>query len=391
VRIRPHYSRWPRITPNLGRGSIEDKINAFFELDWVKRGDPEILFIKRAANKYDKWTGHIAFPGGGRDPEDEDDYSAAIRETWEEVGIDLRVQSSLALPAGNLAQTVITASWGEKPLMVYCPFVFLITTPNLPALRTQPREVASAHWVPIRSLLDPKFRTYWFQDVSSRTSRSDYGMTKAAHRILTGKMMFAAIRLHPSESKFTTETVEYAGKMPELESLTTTDITVPLLGARQKIYKFEDTGETLLLWGLTLSVVGDFLDMLPPHDAINQFVYPTFTALDIRFFLWIMSYNYRRQKVLEAQKALEKTNLPDADPGSNLVMWTSEDGVSEERYYGRIRADIQGRRGKVAFGLLPGYYPIIRHAVIAALVTRAGLAAGLTAILITFVYRRWAS
>ena len=387
VRIRPHYTCWPRASADLGHGSVQEKLNAFFDLDWVKHGDPEILFIKRAANKNDKWTGHIAFPGGRRDPEDEDDYSTAIRETWEEVGIDLREQSSYALPAGNMSQTVITESWGEKPLMVYCPYVFIITTPNLPSLRLQPREVASAHWVPIRSLLDPKFQTYWFQDVSSRSSRQESGMKKAITRMLTGDMMFAAVRLYPSESKFATEIAEYSAKTPELKSLISNNITVPLSFARSRIHKFEDTGETLLLWGLSLSVVGDFLDMLPPYDAITQFVYPTFTALDARLLIWIMTYNYRKRKARETQQLIETKSVPAPEPGSNLVLWTSEDGITEKRYYGRLLAEIHGRRGKTAFGLMPGYYPIMRRAVTAAILTRAGLM-GLAALILAFVYRK---
>src|ERR1700760_3788257 len=117
IRIRPHYRYTPTTFALPEGGTVPEKLDDFFAQDWVQHGDPEVLFIKRASNERDKWTGHIAFPGGRRDPEDEDDYSTAIRETWEEVGIDLREQSSYALPAGNISQTVITESWKEKALM----------------------------------------------------------------------------------------------------------------------------------------------------------------------------------------------------------------------------------------------------------------------------------
>ena len=52
-------------------------------------GDPELLMIKRAEFEQDPWSGHIACPGGRMDPTDRDLEHTAIRETWEETGIDL--------------------------------------------------------------------------------------------------------------------------------------------------------------------------------------------------------------------------------------------------------------------------------------------------------------
>jgi len=51
--------------------------------------DTEMLFIKRSEKKGDPWSGHMAFPGGHRDPVDTDLKAAAIRETFEEIGLDL--------------------------------------------------------------------------------------------------------------------------------------------------------------------------------------------------------------------------------------------------------------------------------------------------------------
>ncbi|CAM9763641.1 unnamed protein product, partial [Heterosigma akashiwo] len=48
----------------------------------------EILFIKRAVNKRDRWSGHVAFPGGKSDP-GETKIGTAIRECQEEIGLDL--------------------------------------------------------------------------------------------------------------------------------------------------------------------------------------------------------------------------------------------------------------------------------------------------------------
>src|SRR5262245_41364530 len=51
--------------------------------------EPELLFIERARREGDPWSGHMAFPGGRRDPKDTDLAATAARETHEEVGLGL--------------------------------------------------------------------------------------------------------------------------------------------------------------------------------------------------------------------------------------------------------------------------------------------------------------
>ena len=93
--------------------SFKDILDAFFEQDWVQHGEPELLFIKRATRVGDKWTGHVALPGGKRDPEDLDDQVTAVREAMEEVGIDLSYAHAMSV--GNLPQRIVTTSWGKVP------------------------------------------------------------------------------------------------------------------------------------------------------------------------------------------------------------------------------------------------------------------------------------
>ncbi len=117
IRIRPTYSHWPSSsTPNSQINTqepISRQLNNFFSQQWSRHGDPEILFIKRAARSGDRWTSHVALPGGKRDPEDVDDKATAVRETIEEVGIDL--SEGHALFVGNLPERVVTTSWGKVP------------------------------------------------------------------------------------------------------------------------------------------------------------------------------------------------------------------------------------------------------------------------------------
>ncbi|KAL9614087.1 MAG: hypothetical protein Q9167_001372, partial [Letrouitia subvulpina] len=116
IRVRPTYPDRPTSVPADccdPTNSVLQRLNTFFAQEWVQRGEPEILFIKRAAREGDRWTSHIALPGGGRDAADVDDRATSVRETNEEVGLDL--QTPHCLPVGNLPQRVITTMWGKTP------------------------------------------------------------------------------------------------------------------------------------------------------------------------------------------------------------------------------------------------------------------------------------
>lgn len=115
LRVRPHFDNWPTGAPakNNHADSTIEALDSFFEQSWVQNGDPEAVFIKRAAREGDRWTSHVALPGGKRDPEDEDDKATAIRETAEEIGLDLT--SPHALFVGNLPERVVSTSWGKVP------------------------------------------------------------------------------------------------------------------------------------------------------------------------------------------------------------------------------------------------------------------------------------
>lgn len=113
IRLRPDVSYWPdssdfASTPSL---SFEDRLKRFFNRAWVQHADPEVLFIKRAARTGDRWTSHVALPGGKREPTDESDWATGTRETLEEVGLDL--DAEYCLPVGNLPERIVTTSWGK--------------------------------------------------------------------------------------------------------------------------------------------------------------------------------------------------------------------------------------------------------------------------------------
>ncbi len=77
-------------------------------------GGPEMLFIKRAEKPGDPWSGHMAFPGGHKDPIDDSLEDAARRETLEETGFSLEGSTYLgaldhqqAQPRGRVLDMLI--------------------------------------------------------------------------------------------------------------------------------------------------------------------------------------------------------------------------------------------------------------------------------------------
>jgi 8-oxo-dGTP pyrophosphatase MutT (NUDIX family) len=101
------------------------------------------LFIHRAERAGDTWSGQIAFPGGRRDPGDADLLATAIRETREEIGVDLSSAERLGVLDDLHPRTPVL------PPVVVRPFVFALT--ELPAI-TLSAEVQGAFWVPFRAL-----------------------------------------------------------------------------------------------------------------------------------------------------------------------------------------------------------------------------------------------
>jgi 8-oxo-dGTP pyrophosphatase MutT (NUDIX family) len=117
-----------------------------------QRTGPELLFIRRAEKPGDPWSGHMAFPGGRHDVTDPDLLATAVRETREEVGLDL----GMARLLGRL-EDVEAMARGVRVGLTITPLVFAID--GDPPLRLQGDEVAEAVWAPMRPLATGEART----------------------------------------------------------------------------------------------------------------------------------------------------------------------------------------------------------------------------------------
>jgi len=109
----------------------------------------EALFIHRAVRAGDTWSGQIAFPGGRREPSDPDLLTTAIRETMEEVGVDLSPVERLGVLDDLYPRTPVL------PPVVVRPFVFALTA--RPPIVLNP-EAQDAFWVSFRALQAPGVR-----------------------------------------------------------------------------------------------------------------------------------------------------------------------------------------------------------------------------------------
>ena len=104
-----------------------------------------LLVMKRTINDLDPWSGHFSFPGGGLKA-GETFYEACIRETKEEVGINL----SNTTFAGYCEDYI---SFYKSGLVVR-PHVF-VTNERHETINCN-FEVDATYWLPVASLINPK-------------------------------------------------------------------------------------------------------------------------------------------------------------------------------------------------------------------------------------------
>jgi 8-oxo-dGTP pyrophosphatase MutT (NUDIX family) len=109
--------------------------------------EESVLLIRRTERETDPWSGHWSFPGGRRDPQDEDLVETALRELAEECGIVLArdcLERSLPLTA---------AGRRVGRVMHVAPFLFGASAELATAL--DPEEAAEALWLPVSWFRDP--------------------------------------------------------------------------------------------------------------------------------------------------------------------------------------------------------------------------------------------
>lgn len=109
-----------------------------------RSSDLDVLFIRRAEYHLDPWSGQVAFPGGRHEPADGDLLDTAMRETMEEIGVELRGRFELLGRLDDLHSPTI-----KLPNVFVRPYVIAVR--DVADFQLS-HEVAEAFWVPLSFL-----------------------------------------------------------------------------------------------------------------------------------------------------------------------------------------------------------------------------------------------
>lgn len=109
----------------------------------VRDGEINIVLTVRA-DTVEHHKNEISFPGGRVDQNDATDFDAALRETWEEIGVP---STSLRL-LGRLDDFRSISGYRVRPFVVQL-------TEDYPEFLPQPDEVSEIIEIPLEHLLDP--------------------------------------------------------------------------------------------------------------------------------------------------------------------------------------------------------------------------------------------
>ena len=253
--------------------------------------------------------------------------------------------------------------------MVLCPFVYLIMRHDIPPLALQPSEIHSAHWVPIRALLSPSLRRTVRSDAMERSNRRGLPGLNLLVRAIAGQMIFGAVKLKPTESLYCSSLPSY---IPENNTPNTLVGTISHMFSTAFLADEDPDEQPLLLWGLTLSILADVLQLIDAKAASKLWSWPTFSPWDIRLTIWLLTYRFRSRKLRELTSRGEK--LSDVQTGGmDSTTFTTSAGTRKSK---------TTEAGAAALQLLEGYSEPLRRAVLVALVLRFAVGGGLAAYLI---------
>ncbi|KAI0257331.1 hypothetical protein BJV78DRAFT_1161781 [Lactifluus subvellereus] len=317
----------------------------FSDLDWVKHpaARPEILFVRRQkpdsvdVNENTR-DAHVAFPGGRAEEGDEGSLYTAMRQTWEEIGLDLAESDYTCV--GQLDDREITTSLGKRLLMILSPFVFLQLTPT--ETPTEPIPETSLHWVPLNALYPERTgsntisQPLWSTvtvDTASRLTPRHSRVLRPLMRVLVGSMQFPALVLSNAASP--TSGSLYEKSLRRSLQAEAGTLNPALHPASASLYPRVNNAEpqALKLWGLSLGMTLDLLSYMSPtpgvpltpwdsdklmgvEDVIEDdwdekgnkrgvrgkinappsltSVFPRFSYPDVNFWIWVFGKRYRQ-------------------------------------------------------------------------------------------------
>ncbi len=158
----------PGMTPTLGpRGELTP---AAVLVALIERPDGLTTLFTQRTNHLVHHPGQVSFPGGHADPDDASPEDTALREAWEEVGLE----RELVRIVGRLDQ------YHTRTGFAVTPVVGLVKPPF--ETRADPHEVADIFEVPLDFLMDPANHQRHSRDYQG-ASRHFYAMPYNDHFI----------------------------------------------------------------------------------------------------------------------------------------------------------------------------------------------------------------
>ena len=127
--------------------------------------DADLLLIRRAERAGDPWSGQVALPGGRHSATDTSLEDTAVRETLEEVGLDIRANGTVLGALDDLRPRT-----PALPPIIVRPFVCVVPEP--PPLELN-YEVAASRWIPVSELFSPNARVQTTVEVRDLRLRVD--------------------------------------------------------------------------------------------------------------------------------------------------------------------------------------------------------------------------
>lgn len=143
------------LAPQAWTGPIA---NAAVLLPVVLRDQPMLLFTRRTTTLA-RHSGQVSFPGGRCEAQDASPLVTALRETFEETGID----PAHVTPAGYLDRYRTGTGFDIQPVVG-------VVTPDF-VLNPDPREVDVVFEVPLAFLLDPANRRLESREIGGSMRR----------------------------------------------------------------------------------------------------------------------------------------------------------------------------------------------------------------------------
>jgi 8-oxo-dGTP pyrophosphatase MutT (NUDIX family) len=166
--IRGHFRNnpaWkPEIVSDRMRGPDAVLIPAAVLVPLVESASGELsMLLTQRTERLKKHSGQIAFPGGKVDPQDRDEIDAALREAFEEVGLERHRVEVL----GTMPTYETGTGFAITPVVALIQAGFTMTLCE--------QEVAEAFTVPLPFLMNPRFHQRRSFEWESR-SREFYAM-----------------------------------------------------------------------------------------------------------------------------------------------------------------------------------------------------------------------